>query len=112
MSGYSTPQHSPDEIHLWHPKVEETNRKKLSNQAQALWLKVEDNAKAAKRDKEALAYDRKLLLIPEQNYRGEPHWEGLFWVTNLEASSYNTLPYPPFKYRNADSLCRVCTNVA
>ena len=33
-------------------------------------------------------------------------------ATNVVASNCNTLPYAPFKYRDAGSLCRVCTNVA
>lgn len=67
-SGDITPEHTYDEIFLWHPEVALTSRSQLASHVRALRKQVaEDDVKAAE-DEAALVHDRALFAIPNTNY--------------------------------------------
>lgn len=71
-----SPEHTYDEIHGWHPEVEETDRAKLPGRVRGLRKQISTDQGLSATDEAALDHDRKLFPIPEFNYRGEPRWEG------------------------------------
>lgn len=75
-NGDITEKHSYNEIHMWHPEIEATERSKLPGRIRGLREQVKEDAEAAKSDSIDLAHDRKLYPIPTHNYRGEERWEG------------------------------------
>lgn len=75
-NGDITENHSYDEIHLWHPEIQATDRSKLPGRIRGLREQVTQDTESAKEDAFALEHDRKLYPIPTHNYRGEPRWEG------------------------------------
>lgn len=76
IHGDITDKHTYDEIHVWHPEVEKTDRTKLGGRVRGLRAQLAEDDKAAKEDDLALQHDRKLFPIRETNYRGEPRWPG------------------------------------
>ena len=74
--GDITSDHTYDEMHVWHPEVEKTDRQKLPGRVRGLRQQVDQDKTAAQSDAIALAHDRKLFPIPDTNYRGEPRWQG------------------------------------
>lgn len=71
-----TNMHTYDEIHAWHPEVQQTDRSKLPSRVRTLRAQVLADTGAAQDDALALEHDRKLYPMSTENYRGEPRWQG------------------------------------
>ena len=76
IHGDITDKHTYDEIHVWHPEVEKTDRSKLGGRMRGLRAQIAADDEAAKEDDLALQHDRKLFPICKSNCRGEPRWPG------------------------------------
>ena len=76
LNGDITDKHTLDEIHLWHPEVQATDRSKLSGRIRSLKDQVHTDKECAIQDDIDLTRDRKMFPIPSHNYRGEPRSEG------------------------------------
>ena len=98
--GDISPEHTYDEIHVWHPEVQETSRNKLPGRVRSLRAQVSKDDAAATSDAIALAHDRKLYPIPTHNYRGEPRWQGspaeTYLKKDISAAVHKTMT--PFEF--------------
>lgn len=76
VDGDISPQHTYDEMHAWHPEIQETDRRLLPNRVRSLQKQIKDDTGKAEADALAYAHDRSLFPIPTHNHRGEPRWQG------------------------------------